>query len=69
MTRFEYELWGAKATCLRGNDLPHAKLNPEKVREIRTNKYGLSAQSLAYKYGVHVRTIDAVRTRQNWNHI
>lgn len=69
MTRFEYQLWGAKAIAKRGNDLSHARLDPEKVRAIRANARGLTAQQLADVYGVHIRTIDKVRVRETWAHV
>ena len=69
MTRFEYQLWGARAMAKRGNDLPHARLDPEKVRAIRANVRGLTAQQLADVYGVHIRTIDKVRVRETWAHV
>ena len=53
----------------RGNDLPHAVLNPEIVRAIRKNVRGETAKQLAMKYGVHIRTIDKVRTFQTWVHV
>jgi hypothetical protein len=53
----------------RGNQLPHAKLCPERVREIRSNKPGWPAWRWASLFRVHVRTIDAVRTYQNWKHV
>lgn len=69
MTRHEYQLYGAKATALRGNDLPHAKLNPDLVRAIRINRNGWTAKQWADKLGLHVRTIDKVRDRRSWEHV
>ena len=69
MTRQEYEIWGAKATCKRGNDLPQAKLNPDLVREIRANRHGWTAKQWAQKLGLHERTITGVRERTRWGHV
>lgn len=69
MTRFEHTLYGAKSIAKRGNDLPHAKLNPEMVRVIRLNRYGWSAKRWAEVLGVHVRTIKRVRDRKSWAHV
>lgn len=68
MTREEYLLQAA-AYAKRGNDLPQARLTPEKVREIRANVRGLFAWQLAMVYGVHIRTIDKIRTFQTWKHV
>lgn len=69
MTRFEYALWGAKAVAVRGQALPHARLDPEKVRDIRANQSGLTAKQLAEKFNVHFRTIEKVRSNETWSHI
>lgn len=53
----------------RGNDLPHAKLNPDNVREIRTNRRGETAKQLASRFGVHHRTIDKIRDGKTWKYI
>lgn len=38
----------------RGNDLPHAKVNPEIVRKIRIDsEQGITAKCQASEYGVH----------------
>ena len=66
MTRHEYQLWGAKATCKRGTQLPHARLNEESVRAIRRNVKGQTAKQLAECFGVHIRTIDKVRDGRSW---
>ena len=44
-----------------------AKLNPEKVREIRAST--LSQSKLARLYGVHRMSIKAVIIRKNWAHV
>ena len=69
MNRTDYELFGARVTCLRGNDLPHARLNPEKVREIRANVRGMTARQLAEAHGVHYRTIEKIRSGETWSHV
>ena len=68
MNRFDYSTWGAKALAVRGNDLPQAKLDVAKVREIRTNRQGLTMKQQAEMYGVHPRTIQKVHYRQTWIH-
>lgn len=69
MTRFEYEQWGARATAVRGDDLPHAKLSPEIVRAIRSNPDGLTARQHADLLGVHYRTVEKVRHFETWGHV
>jgi hypothetical protein len=69
MTRFEYQQFGAKALAVRGNRLPHARLNPEAVRQIRANVRGRTARQLADEFGVHFRTIEKVRSFETWGHI
>lgn len=68
MNRFDYSQWGAKALAARGRDLPQAKLDVEKVREIRTNRQGLTMAQQAKLYGVHCRTIQKVRYGETWSH-
>lgn len=52
------------STYAKGERLPQAKLNPEKVREIRqsTDKNA----SLAAFYGVHESAIEHVRHFRTW---
>lgn len=69
MTHHEYLTYGARMTAKRGTDLPHARLNPAAVREIRENTKGLTAKQWAAKYGVHQRTIDKVRDYRSWVHV
>jgi acetyl-CoA acetyltransferase len=69
MTRADYLLYGAISTALRGEQLPHAKLTTADVVAIRRNVRGMTAKQLAAQYGVHKRTIDAVRERRNWRHV
>lgn len=51
----------------RGNDLPHARLTPSIVRQIRFNRNGWTARQWAEHLGVHLRTIEAVREYRNWS--
>jgi len=69
VSRFDYVLFGAKASAKRGCDLPHAKLNPLQVRAIRDNPCGLTAKQLAERFGVHFRTIEKVRSLETWSHV
>lgn len=69
MTRAEYINGGAMLTCKRGSELPQSRLNADLVREIRRNRHGLTAKQWAEKLGLHVRTIDAVRTFKSWRHV
>jgi hypothetical protein len=68
MNRNEY-LSISTSTARRGSDLPQSKLNPELVREIRTNRLGMTAKAQAVKYGVHYRTIEKVRHFASWRHV
>ena len=68
-----------KLKVKRGSQLPHAKLDEDKVREIlaiveRRNalKHELATLTnakIAAMYGVHVRTVDRVTAGENWTHI
>lgn len=49
-----------------GEKNSHAKLNPEKVREIRRDYTGENAEELAKKYGVGPTTIYVAATRRTW---
>lgn len=69
MTRDEYQRWGAKARAVRGEQLPHARLNAEAVRAIRENRRGLTAAQLAQQFGVHFRTVEKVRAYETWGHV
>jgi hypothetical protein len=53
----------------RGNDLPHSKVNPAIVREIRANRMGWPDHRWASSLGLHVRTINKIRTRETWAHV
>ena len=67
-TRRDY-LINASLYAKRGNDLPRTKLTPEKVKEIRANRYGKTAQQLADEHGVHKNTIDKIRNFETWAHV
>ena len=69
MTRHEYEQWGAKSIAVRGTALPHARLDPIKVRAIRANVKGKTARQQAEEFGVHYRTIEKVRYYETWGHV
>ena len=63
----------------RGSQLPHAKLNEEKVRlildavkernNLKAQLANLSNQSLADYLGVSLRTVDRVTAGENWTHV
>ena len=53
-----------------GNQLPHAKVNPEIVRNIRmASGQGVTAKCQASEYGLHIRTIEAIRSYKTWRHV
>jgi len=53
-----------------GNDLPQSKLNPGIVRKIRIQaESGITAKSQSSEYGVHIRTIEAIRSYKTWRHV
>lgn len=56
-------------TAKCGTELPHAKLDEEKVRAIRKNRNGWTAKRWAESLGVHIRTIDKVRDFRSWAHV
>lgn len=45
------------------------KLTGEQVRQIRQNRNGKPARVLAEMFGVHVRTIDKIRTQETWKSV
>ena len=47
---------------------PHRrpKLTESQVKEIRENRYGMTARELGQAYGVHHRTIEKVRRYETW---
>lgn len=63
----------------RGTDLPHAKLNDDKVREIRAivdernilkeKLKTMSNAAMAKQYGVHIHTIERITSGENWGHV
>lgn len=69
MSRHEYVNGGARLVCKRGTDLPHARLDPDKVRAIRANKGGWTSKQWAQHLGVHLRTIESVRDYRTWVHV
>lgn len=66
MNREEY-LKRAVEFARRGNELGHAKLTPELVKAIR--EPGRTAKQWSLELGLHVRTIEAVRSYKTWRHI
>ena len=68
LDRDEY-LRRAREFALRGNRLPHAKLNPETVRAIRVNRHGWTAKKWAQHLGLHIRTVEGVRSFRTWKHV
>lgn len=69
MKRDDYLNGGHWPHHKRGNELPHAKLNPDLVRTIRANRHGWTAKQWAAHLGLHKRTIDKVRDRESWSHV
>lgn len=63
----------------RGSQLPHAKLDEAKVREIfaivaerdelKVRLRGMTNEAIAARYGVHQRTVDRVTALENWGHV
>jgi len=66
VTRDEY-LCRTVELARRGNELPHAKLTPELVRELRASSD--TPQRCADKLGLHKRTIEKVRHYETWRHV
>jgi hypothetical protein len=64
LSRDEYLSGMTYAYAPRGNDLPHAKLTPDKVREIRASNE--TGAALAKKLGIHENTVYAVRRYERW---
>ena len=72
MNRDEWDLRRFEFVA-RGNKLPHAKLTPVLVREIRS-KYRINSRTagvpaLAREYGLHRRTVEKVVTYETWGHV
>jgi len=54
----------------RGEQLPHAKMNAAQVRKIRIDsEQGVTAKCQASEYGVHIRTIEAIRSYKTWQSV
>jgi hypothetical protein len=64
----------------RGSELPHAKLDEEDIKSIRSEvkqreklrdyiHESLTNQALADKYNVHIKTIERIVQFQTWNHV
>ena len=54
----------------RGNELPQAKLSPEKVAAIRIRAgMGVCQRKMAREYGVHRNTINRAVLHENWWHL
>ena len=69
MTRHDY-LCNPTAYARQGNQLPHAKANPDMVRKIRIEQgRGVTAKCQASEYGLHIRTIEAIRSYKTWRHV
>lgn len=68
LARREY-LSRAREFASRGNDRPNARLDPDKVRLIRSNPEGKTPKQLALDFGVHYRTIEKVIYLETWVHV
>ena len=54
----------------RGTGIKNSRLNPEKVRKIRTLlASGISYSKIAKQYGVAVSTIADLKRRRSWQHV
>jgi hypothetical protein len=53
----------------RGNECTNAKLNPDRVRQIRENRYGWTTKRFAKEFGCHYRTIEKVQYFETWTHV
>ena len=68
ITRDEY-LRDATNYARRGQDLPQAKLCPDRVRWIRRNPEGLTANQMAARLAVHPSTVESVLSFRTWAHV
>ena len=79
MSRDEYVL-RAGEFAPRGQDLPQAKLLDLQVIDIRSAKRqrdallkhirdNLSNAALCKRYGIHIRTLEKIITRETWSHL
>lgn len=77
--RIEYRA-RASEFAVRGQDLPQAKLLELDVIDIRSAhrqrqkllqyiKDNLSNEALCTRYGIHIRTLEKIVTRQTWTHL
>ncbi len=60
-----------KGRQAKGNQFPHAKLNPAAVVEIRESYCvgAVTQQNLADEFKVHVATINDVLKHRKWKHV
>jgi DNA-binding CsgD family transcriptional regulator len=69
VSREEY-LMNPAQYAVSGTKLPHAKLTPAKVREIRIyTEQGKTARWIADLFGVHYRTIQKIRHYETWRNV
>lgn len=68
MNRHDY-LCRASDFASKGTDRHNAKLDPDKVRLIRSNPKGKTPKQLALDFGVHYRTIEKVIYLETWTHV
>ncbi len=68
MKRTEY-LTRASELASRGERRPNAVLNPDRVRQIRENRYGWTTKDFARAFGCHYRTIEKVQYYETWTHV
>ena len=79
LSRSEY-LQRRTEYAVRGQDLPQAKLLDLDVIDIRSAKRqrdnllkhikeNLSNEALCKKYGIHIRTLEKILSRQSWSHL
>lgn len=61
----------ARGRTPKGNKLPHTKLTPDDVRQIRAlyAAGGWSQTALAERYGVSRRAIQAALNGESWKHV
>jgi len=80
MNRYDYLCGGARIVARRGEQITHAKLTDEKAHLILhlyrkkqaavaalNEKY--SAKGLAARFGVSVRAIEKLVSRESWGHL
>ena len=59
----------AREFVSRGEARPNARLTEATVRDILRNVHGLTARQWSERLGVHIRTVEAVRSYLNWRHV